>query len=1429
MNASALAILLEAKRIGGSIWIENGKLGYRLPSGPMTETILNGLKKHKEEIKQFIIEREQTKTAALDYIVSHLDKVRKNPRGYSASCPAPDHGLGRGDRTPSLSIWIDSDGRLVLNCFAGCSRGEILDGLGLTEEDIQQILRGKIPQDRRFKPKKVLHAGRKPEQFLDRSEIAKAYQEQLIADSIATKYLESRGIPFNIAKQYGIGYAPPDEWGGESLPWPWGRVTFPHKTPDGKIVNLYGRAVGETDKISDPKLKEFFQRVKHLHLPGPKGIFNVDALNEDVTIVTEGAFDALSLIVSGYPNACAVFGLFGIHWDWMKAKDIIFALDNDGPGNEAWEKLSREALLHGKRASRIKENVYQGYKDLNEVLINKGKIDLDIQETRPILVKKETEEPAQTDKSSIDMSEQTDPFVQLHLHSQMSTLDGIASTKEIVDRAKELNQSAVALTNHGNMVDHVEFIEQCEAEGIKPIVGNEVYFVPDRFYKEKKGEKRKAYHLILLAMNDTGLKNLYQLTSEAYETGFHYKPRIDWELLERYHEGLICTSACLGGFPQQLLIGGDIEGAKQAIIRFKSIFGDRYYLEIQPNDLRDQKVVNQQFIKWSQEFDIPLVATMDSHHLSPKTYELHKLFTQIGTGDDFIHDYKDNYWTTSGEVINKLVTQTGVPKDIAEKAVKNTELVAERIDQYTIDKSVKLPHYPVPDEFQSEAEYLNHLCDIGWNKRGIRRFSKDKQQQYRERLETELNVILNKGFEGYFLIVWDMIQWARGQGIPVGYGRGSAGGSLVSWLLGIVELDPIKYGLLFERFLNPERKSLPDIDVDFSHDRRGEVIEYLKSKYGQENVMPILTLGTMGASMALRDVGRVLKIPLPEVNKVAKALENLKQDVDERELEHSILDELENIPEVRDIVAKYPKWIKIAKQLEGRVRHFGRHASAVLIADRPVREVLPLMRVNGELVAGGDMFVCEKVGLVKFDILGLKTLDVIDNTVKLIKDTYGVEVDVLDLPEKDEKTYHMLGEAQSAGVFQMDKDGARRLLVDIKPKAFEDLVDINALNRPAPLRTKGEDGLTMAQRYVKICRGELKAAYLHPDLEKILGQTNGQLIYQEQMMIISGVFAGFTLAERSHLQKVISKKKEEEMQEYEKKFIAGCLNNGYRERVAKELWNWIKEGASYLFNKSHSASYSLISYHTAYLKAHYPNEYAASLLSVYRDNEKFHDMISEIRKKGISIAPPLINKAGKGFKTDGGQKIIWGLEAVKGVGKAYQQIVENRPYSSFEDFLKKNTFKRSKVNKRVIVALLKAGAFDDLGDRIELMKKYQSSRPKREEPLVTKDQIEKPELTKYHWEQEVIGFVLTAHPLSEKFTDQQTGGEIMKVKRIKTRKGDPMAFVTVSSPEGIQDLTVFPRQYRQSKAFLKEKKWVIVDIKSTPRGPVANKIREIVL
>jgi DNA polymerase III subunit alpha len=561
-------------------------------------------------------------------------------------------------------------------------------------------------------------------------------------------------------------------------------------------------------------------------------------------------------------------------------------------------------------------------------------------------------------------------FAQLHLHSEKSTLDGYASAEQIAKRCKELGQPAVAISDHGNMVNWYSFYKACKNEGVKPIIGNEIYFTEDRNIKEKG---TKHYHLLLLAINETGLKNLFKLTSISHLEGFYGKPRVDWKDLQEYQEGIICTSACLASYPAKLVAEKDYLKAKKVIKKFKAIFGKRFFLEIQPNEHAMQKQVNQAYANWYHDLGVGIIATTDAHYLKPEDYQKHKVFTKIGGFDSDV--YKHNYWTTAEDTIKGLIELTDVPAYVAKEAVETTVKIADMVEDYNIDTSIKLPKFEIPGKFKDQDDYLTQLCRDGWKKRGIHLLSKEKQKEYLERLQMEFKVIFGKGFSGYFLIVQDFINWARSNGIVVGYGRGSAGGSLVGWLTGIVELNPVEYGLLFERFLNPERDEMPDIDVDFA-DRKA-VYEYLIDKYGADRVASVITFGTLGARGVVRDVGKAIGIPHSEVDYIAKLIPE-KPGI-------KLNEAIEESEELQKYVKKHPSLFEYCFEFEGKTRHFSTHASALIIGDRPLTEVIPLMRdASGKPQSMVDMKTAESLGLLKFDILGLKTLSVIQGTVDLI-------------------------------------------------------------------------------------------------------------------------------------------------------------------------------------------------------------------------------------------------------------------------------------------------------------------------------------------------------------------------------------------------------------------------------------------------------------
>lgn len=1031
-------------------------------------------------------------------------------------------------------------------------------------------------------------------------------------------------------------------------------------------------------------------------------------------------------------------------------------------------------------------------------------------------------------------------FVPLHVHSQYSLLDGAIRLDELLEAASAFNMPAVAVTDHGNLFGAVDFFKKARKAGIKPIIGCEVYISSTtRFDKSSKDQKDASWHLVLLVRDSDGYKNLVRLVSAAYLEGFYYRPRIDKDLLAQYSGGLIGLSACLKGEVPNLLLQGRTDEARQAALDYKHILGpENFYFEIQDNGLEEQDRVNKMLLELSGELHIPVVATNDCHYLRRDDARAHDALVCIQTGKTVKETGRLRF--SSEEFYLKSPQEMAEAfKDIPD-AIRNTKVIAERCNFEFEFGRHHLPKYSVPDGF-TLASYLRKLAEEGI----LARFSgASLPDAYRARLEMELGVIERMGFPGYFLIVWDFIHEARKMGVPVGPGRGSAAGSLVAWSLGITEIDPIKYTLLFERFLNPERVSMPDIDVDFCMDRRGLVIDYVTRKYGQDHVAQIITFGTMAARAVLRDVGRVLDVPYAEVDKVAKLVPNV--------LNIKLKDALEMEPKLKELYEENEtirELVQIALKLEGLNRHASTHAAGVVISPEPLTEYLPLYKAPDEtgVVTQFDMTCVEALGLLKFDFLGLKTLTVIDKAENMItagphdKTAPGFvdgAFSVRNIPLDDRKTYELLSAGQTTGVFQLESSGMRDILVRLQPEVFEDAIALVALYRPGPLQSG------MVEDFIKRKRGERKVEYEVPELEEILKNTYGVILYQEQVMHIANKLARFSMGQADVLRKAMGKKKHELVAEQKELFLKGCKENHVPLKKAERIFELIAFFAGYGFNKSHSAAYALIAYQTAFLKAHYPVEFMASLLSCDMDNtDKVVKYINECRDMEISILPPDINRSGREFSVVEGA-IRFGLEAVKGVGGgAIEAIIDARTrqgrFESFIDFCVKVELR--KVNRKVLECLIKAGAFDSLGyHRAQLMAMIDgcledASRTQKNrmngyasffdnEPLVEARPVvpEWDDKLLLRQEKETIGFYITGHPL-RKYADElgrfasattsgladmddkadvSVGGIVASVKPIVTKKGDKMAAFVLEDLTGSTEVIVFPGLYGDAAALI---------------------------
>ncbi len=1034
-------------------------------------------------------------------------------------------------------------------------------------------------------------------------------------------------------------------------------------------------------------------------------------------------------------------------------------------------------------------------------------------------------------------------FVHLHLHSQYSLLHGAIPIDPLVSQVKKFGMNAVALTDHANMFGAVEFYEKAKKEGIKPILGCEVYYLikGSRLSRESKRVDPNLAHLILLVENEEGYRNLCKLLSASYLEGFYYKPRLDKEILKAHSKGLFALSCCSKGEIPRKIIEGNLEGAKLAAIELSQIFPDHFYLELSDHGLSHEKMVNEALIDFSKSLSLPLVATNNVHYLYQQHREAHEALLCIQTGrilreEDRLSYEGDEYYLKSPEEMCQLFSS--IPE-----ALENTRKIADAC-HYDFDfNTYYFPKFALPDESQTLEAYLSQQTYQGFEERWpqVSAYWGDKasemKAQYHERIETELKTINNMGFAGYFLIVADFINYAKSQSIPVGPGRGSAAGSIVAYCLKITDLDPIPYNLLFERFLNPERISMPDMDIDFCMNRRDEVIEYVQKKYG--NVSQIITYGKMKAKAVIRDVGRVLDMPYGDVDKIAKLVPNtLNITLEEAIKQEPKFKEMESTqPRVKQLLA-------IARSLEGITRHASTHAAGVVISDRPLSDFLPLYRGSKEeIVTQYDMKYVEKIGLVKFDFLGLKTLTVIDNALKIVKRTRGIEIDINQISLNDEKVYQNLCTGDAMGIFQLESSGMRDLLSKLKPSCFEDIVALVALYRPGPL------GSGMVDDFINRKHGRTNITYELPELEPILKDTYGVILYQEQVMQIASVMASYSLGEADLLRRAMGKKKPEEMAKQKERFVEGSLKNKIALKKAERMFDLMSKFAEYGFNKSHSAAYALVSYQTAYLKTHYTAEYMASLLTHEMGNtDKILEYISDLKNHSIAVLPPDVNESFRYFSVLNEKEIRFGLAAVKNVGDAaIDSIIEVRKkdgrFHSFFDFCERVDLRR--VNRKVIESLIKCGAFDDLKiyrsqamaildatiDHAAAKQRdqergqnslFEKLGPQAMTPAIPKIN-EWPEAQRLKMEREAIGFYITGHPLHDfnevmlslATVDTQSireaadeaevsiAGMVSSMKEIVTKKGNRMAFVTLEDLKGYLEVVVFADVYSSASNLLK--------------------------
>jgi len=1047
------------------------------------------------------------------------------------------------------------------------------------------------------------------------------------------------------------------------------------------------------------------------------------------------------------------------------------------------------------------------------------------------------------------------------VHSHYSLLDGLPKIDQLLDYVKELGMDSIALTDHGVLYGAIEFYKKAKARGIKPIIGCEVYSAFEKIEDKRPNIDDKRYHLVLLAKNEIGYKNLVKLITKAHLEGFYYKPRIDDSLLIKHSEGLIGLSACLAGRIPRLIVAKKFDEAIELALKYQKIFGkDNFYLELQhhPN-LPEQKTANQGLINISQKYGIPLVATNDSHYLKSEDAEAQDILMLINTGanpndPERITIKADDFSIkTSREMIDSF-------RDYPQ-AIENTQRIVEVCNLGFELEKTKLPSYQVPGE-KTPDQYLEELCQQGLKNR----FGKSPNKEISERLNYELSVIKQTGFASYFLIVQDFVNWAKKQRIVVGPGRGSAAGSLVSYLLNITNVDPLKNNLLFERFLNPERVSMPDIDLDFTDRRRDEVINYVSQKYGKDKVAQIITFGTMAARAVIRDVGRALGYTYSYCDQIAKMIP----------FGFNLNDTLKKVAEFRNVYEtdeQAKRLIDLAKKLEGVARHASTHACGVVISDHPLTDLIPLQHPTQDdenIITQYEMHSIESLGLLKMDFLGLKNLTIIEDTLTRIYVLRNkLKIDLENIPLNDEKTFKLLQKAFTTSVFQLESDGMKRYLKQLKPSEFEDIVAMVALYRPGPIQFIPE--------YIERKHKRKNIQYLHPKLKPILEKTQGICIYQEQLMQIARDLAGFSLAQADVLRKAIGKKIKSLFDEQEEKFIKGMINNGIDKNVAVKLWQWVLPFAQYGFNRSHSAAYATIAYQTAYLKAHYPVEFMAAVLTSEKtDIERIALLIEECKRMKIEVLPPNINESLKNFTVVGekNDKIRFGLLAIKNVGENVIDIIaEERKnkgrFSSIGDFLKRVNSKD--LNKKSLESLIKAGAFDEFEERnklitnleklLEYSKEYQKNKTNGQKGLfetigfsnniILEPSAAATNFQKLSWEKELLGLYVTSHPLEDfrRLLEQKTlalaklkdvfgrqkirvGGIISAIKKIITKKGQPMLFVKLEDLTDRTEVIVFPSIIERNPTALQENKIIFVsgrvDHRDNIPKVIADQIEEII-
>ena len=1037
-------------------------------------------------------------------------------------------------------------------------------------------------------------------------------------------------------------------------------------------------------------------------------------------------------------------------------------------------------------------------------------------------------------------------FVHLHVHSHYSLLDGFGTPKDIVKKVKELGSPAVALTDHGVLYGAIEFYKAAMAEGIKPIIGCEVYVAQGSRFDHIPGTENKPYHLILLAASAEGYRNLMELVTKAHIEGFYYRPRLDCGLMKAHSKGLIALSSCLAGEVAQSVLNGNEAKQIEVIKKYQDIFGlENFYLELQDHPmLDDQKVLNERLIELSKLTGAPLVATQDSHYINKDDSTAQDILLCIQTQTTL---QEENRMKFQGDFSLKDAEEMKKSFQHIPEAIDNTLKIAERCNLTLEFGKNLIPSFKTPGN-ESAQSYLRKLCEEGLGKK----YGDSPSGHVIEQLDYELDVVHRMGFDDYFLIVYDFVKFAKDSGITVGPGRGSAAGSLITYCLNITQLDPLRYGLIFERFLNPERVSMPDIDIDFADIRRNEVLDYVANKYGRECVAQIITFGTMAARAAVRDVGRTMAYPYAEVDRIAKLVPPPVQG------RHTPLKiSIENDPELKSVYQNEERaraLLNNAIKLEGSVRHAGTHASAVVMSEAPLVNYTPLQRSPGgrdEIITQYSMKPLEEIGLLKMDFLGLKNLTIIQKTLQLVQSIHHQKIDLENIPMDDEKTFKVFQDGDTTGVFQLESQGMRRYIKELKPTRFEDIIAMISLYRPGPME--------WIPQFIKAKHNPESIRYLHPSFEKILNETNGVAIYQEQILQIARDFAGFTLGEADILRKAVGKKIPALLKEQKEKFVQGSIKQGHQEKFAFEVFEKVIEPfAGYGFNKAHAACYAMISYQTAYLKARYPTEFMAALLSCDFDNtDRIIIEINECSDMGIAVLPPSINESFSNFTVVDGKTIRFGLSAIKGLGvgtiEEFLNVRKKNRFISLEDFLIRVPSRF--LNKKTIEALAYSGALDEFGDRRALALSYDeiSKFAKYAQEVNAQGQTDifgvlnesgKAVLPSFHikkaepvsymerlsWEKQYLGLYVSGHPLKglrkylakkvnliETLTKRQIGktiklgGLLTNLKKVFTKTGSYMVYAELEDPTGRIEVVIFPKVYSQYHEVLKEDQLFMIE------------------